>query len=319
MAARKTERLMNLIIALLVSRQFVTKDHLREVIGGYRGLTDAAFDRMFERDKDELRELGISVETGSNDSYFADEIGYRIRRDDAELPDIELTREEAAVLGLAAQVWEHAGLAGESSTALVKLKAAGIDVDTSVLRMAEPRLSTEEPSFDAMWDAVTRRIPVRFDYQRPGHDARLRHVQPWGVISWRDRWYMGGLDLDRGEPRLFRLSRVRGDVVTAGRPGSYDVPAGTDMRELAAALFPAEPSEAAVLRIRTGRAQSLRRAAEQVSSYDSEFDEVRVRYSSTWELASEVTSYGADVVVVEPDDVRQAVVARLRAVVGAPA
>jgi len=317
MAARKTERLMNLIIALLVSRQFVTKERLREAIGGYHDLTDAAFDRMFERDKDELRELGISVETGSNDTYFADEVGYRIRRDDAELPDIELTREEAAVLGLAAQVWEHAGLAGESSTALVKLKAAGIDVDTTVLRMAEPRLSTEEPSFDTIWDAVTRRIPVRFDYQRPGRDATARHVQPWGVISWRDRWYLGGLDLDRGEPRLFRLSRVQGDVTTAGQPGSYEVPEGTDMRQLAAMLFPAEPSEAAVLRIRRGRAQSLRRTAEQVTPVDDDFDEVHVRYASAWEIASEITSYGPDVVVISPEQVRDAVVNRLRAVVDA--
>ena len=126
---------------------------------------------MFERDKEELRELGIPVETGENDAYFHDEVGYRIRRDEAELPDLELTREEAAVIGLATQVWEHAGLANDSTTALMKLKAIGVDVDTSVLRMAEPKLSTNEPSFDVMWDAVTRRIPVSFVYARPASEA----------------------------------------------------------------------------------------------------------------------------------------------------
>ena len=171
MAERKTERLMNLIFALLVSRQYLTKEQIRQAIADYRDSTQQAFERKFERDKEELRELGITVEMGSNDKYFEDEVGYRIRRDEAELPDLALTREEAAVLGLAAQVWEHAGLAGESTTALVKLKAAGIEVDPDVLRMAEPKLSADEPSFDVMWEAATRRIPVAFTYQRPGQPA----------------------------------------------------------------------------------------------------------------------------------------------------
>src|SRR4051794_35158968 len=184
MAERKTERLMNLIFALLVSKQYLTKDQIREAIADYRdSTTDQAFDRMFERDKEELRELGINVETGSIDKYFNDEPGYRIRRDEAELPDLELTREEAAVIGLATQVWEHAGLASQSTTALVKLKAIGVDVDTSVLRMAEPKLSTDEPSFDAMWEATTRRIPITFAYARPNAEPMVRHLQPWGIVS----------------------------------------------------------------------------------------------------------------------------------------
>jgi proteasome accessory factor B len=315
MAERKTERLMNLIFALLVSRQYLTKEQIRDSIADYRDSTPQAFDRKFERDKEELRELGINVEMGQNDRYFNDEPGYRIRRDEAELPDLELTREEAAVIGLATQVWEHAGLASDSTTALVKLKAIGVDVDTSVLRMAEPRLSTDEPSFDAMWDAVTRRVPVTFVHARPGGEAMRRHLQPWGIISWRDRWYVGGYDQDRGEPRIFRLSRVIGEVETTGAAGSYDIPEGTDMKTLAQALFPAEPDVAAVLRIREGRGQSLRRMAQSVTPADDGFDVVEVRYASSWELASEVASYGPDVVVVSPPEVRDAVVQRLRAAV----
>jgi proteasome accessory factor B len=313
MAERKTERLMNLIFALLVSRQYLTKEQIRESIADYRDSTPQAFDRKFERDKEELRELGINVEMGQNDKYFNDEPGYRIRRDEAELPDLELTREEAAVIGLATQVWEHAGLASDSTTALVKLKSIGVDVDTSVLRMAEPRLSTDEPSFDAMWEAVTRRIPVSFVYARPGREPMERHLEPWGIVSWHDRWYVGGHDLDRGEVRLFRLSRVVGDVETTGAPGSYVVPEGTDMKDIARALFPPEAEVAAVLRIRAGRGQSLRRLAGKVTPLGDDLDEVEVRYSSLWELASEVASYGPDVVVVSPPDVREAVVERLRA------
>ena len=314
MAERKTERLMNLIFALLVSKQYLTKAQIRDAISDYREAPSSdAFDRMFERDKEELRELGIPVETGGNDAYFDDEVGYRIRRDEAELSDLELTREEAAVIGLATQVWEHAGLANDSTTALMKLKAIGVDVDTSVLRMAEPKLSTNEPSFDAMWDAVTRRIPVSFAYARPAREAMERHLQPWGIISWHDRWYVGGYDLDREGPRIFRLSRVIGDVKTTGSPGSYDVPEGTDMKDLARGLFPSPPDEAAVLHIRKGRGLSLRRLAEKVTPISDDLDEVAIRYSSDWELASEVASYGPDVVVISPASIRDAVVKRLQA------
>lgn len=309
---------MNLIFLLLVSRQYLTKAQIREAIAGYReARSDDSFDRMFERDKDELRELGITVEFGSHDAFFGDEQGYRIRRDTAELPDIELTREEAAVIGLATQVWAHAGLASWSTTALVKLKAIGVDVDTSALRMAEPRLSTDEHAFDAMWDAATRRVPVTFAYARPGGETLQRRLEPWGIVSWRDRWYVGGFDVDRRAPRVFRLSRVIGDVETTGAPGAYEVPPGTDMREVTRALFEPEPQRSASLSIREGRGQSLRRGGLVVASADG-FDTVEVPFHSVRDLAATVASYGADVVALGPADLRDAVVTHLRvAVAGA--
>lgn len=145
MAARKSERLMNLFIALLVTRQYLSKGQIRDALDGYAGLEDGAFNRMFERDKEELRELGIALETGSDDKYFDNEPGYRIKRDSVELPEIELTREESAVIGIAAQVWEHAGRAGESARALSKLKSVGIEIDTNLLGMNQPHLSANEP------------------------------------------------------------------------------------------------------------------------------------------------------------------------------
>jgi len=315
MAARKTERLMNLIFLLLVSKQYLSKSQIRESISDYRTARSVdSFDRMFERDKEDLRELGITVDFGSHDPLFGDEQGYRISRDAAELADVELTREEAAVVGLATQVWEHAGLAAESTTALVKLKSIGVDVDTSVLRMAEPRLSTDEPAFDAIWDAATRRVPISFVYARPGQQASERHLQPWGIVSWRDRWYVGGFDLDREAPRLFRVSRVVGDVEPIGPAGDYEVPEGTDMRKVARSLFEPEPEQTALLRVRPGRGQSLRREAVRVEPAD-DFDTVEVRFHSARRLAAEIASYGTDVVAVSPSEVRSAVIEHLNAAI----
>ena len=105
---RKSERIMNLAICLLMARRFIEKSQIRQVVEGYHDLSDSAFERTFERDKDELRAMGVPVETGSNNPLFPDDVGYRIRRKDFELPAIEFTPAETAALGLAATVWESA-------------------------------------------------------------------------------------------------------------------------------------------------------------------------------------------------------------------
>src|SRR6476659_6945959 len=123
MSRRKTERLLNLVVCLLATRRYLSAEQIRQAVPGYPEGTEA-FKRMFERDKEELRELGIPLETGSDGD---DEAGYRIQRQAYELPEITLTRDEAAVLGLAARVWQRASLAEAASGALLKLRAAGVD------------------------------------------------------------------------------------------------------------------------------------------------------------------------------------------------
>jgi len=320
-AARKSERLLNLLITLLVSRSYVTKERIREVVEQYRDSSDDAFEKMFERDKEELRSLGIPLEVGYVDRAFEDEPGYRVERSAFELPQIDLTPEEAAVVGLAARVWQHAGLASATSDALVKLKAAGVDVDRTALDVVQPQISVEEPSFEAFWDATVTRTPVCFDYRR-GSDTEVveRHLQPWGVVSYRGRWYVVGFDTDRGAERLFRLSRVVGDVREAGRPGSFQVPEGTDVHAVAKSLAPEEPRRSSRLLVRQGAALGLRRHAQAGDGTAPDgWDLVEVPFARTDAFADEVLGYGADVVVQEPPELRELVVRRLRAAAGATA
>ena len=221
MSVRKSERLMNLLIMLLVQRHYVPKGRIREMI--YPGSSDEAFEKMFERDKDELRSLGVPVEIGQIDSYFEDEPGYRIRPDDLALPEIDLTPDEASVIGLATRVWQHAKLAEATTDAVRKLTALGVPVDTAALDIVEPRLAAEEPAFDVFWEAVQERRPVAFDYRTAaGTETTTRHLQPWGVTRYAGRWYVVGLDTDRGEERVFRLSRVQGEARPDGPPAAYD-------------------------------------------------------------------------------------------------
>ena len=145
------------------------------------------------------------------DAYFDDEPGYRVRADHLALPDISLTADEVAVVGLATKVWQHAKLARATTEAVRKLTALGADLDVSALDIVEPRLNADEPSFDVFLEATQERQAVSFDYRRPGQtDAATRHLQPWGVTRYSGRWYVVGLDTDRDAERVFRLSRVEG-------------------------------------------------------------------------------------------------------------
>jgi proteasome accessory factor B len=318
MTARKSERMLNLLITLLVARTYVPKERIREAIEPYREAGADAFEKMFERDKEELRSLGVPIEVGYVDRAFEDEPGYRIERAAFELPDIDLTPEEAAVIGLAARVWQHAGLAAATSDALVKLRAAGVSVDREALAVAQPQLTAEEPAFEPLWAATLTRTPVVFDYRRSAATrTTTRHVQPWGVVASRGRWYLVGHDTDRSEPRVFRLSRVQGEVHEDGAPGSYDVPPGTDLRALTESLAPPVPDRTAVLLVRRGAAHGLRRhaapAAEPVGQGRWEgWDRLTVTYGATDVLADEVLGYGAHVVVEAPADLRDEVLRRLR-------
>lgn len=320
MTARKSERLLNLLITLLVSRTYVTKERLRAVIEPYREAGDDAFEKMFERDKEELRSLGIPIEVGFVDRAFEDEPGYRIERSAFELPDIDLAPEEAAVIGLAARVWQHAGLAAATSDALVKLKAAGVTVDRTALNVVQPQLTAEEPAFEPLWDATRTRTPVHFGYRSPtAARAATRHLQPWGVVSSRGRWYVVGHDTDRGEPRVFRLSRVHGEVAPDGPAGSFDVPADTDLRAVTRSLAPPSADRVAQVLVRRGTAHGLRRHAEPSSDRPETvappgWELLSVSYGPSEALADELLGYGADVVVLDPPDVRKSVVRRLREV-----
>ena len=134
MAQQRAERLMNLHILLLGATRFVTKDVIRRACYGEHPATaagDEAFERAFERDKDALRQIGAVIEVGSADAYFDDELGYRIPTEQTSLPEIRFESDEAAVLGLAAQVWQQATLAKATGRALAKLKGQGVEIDPS--------------------------------------------------------------------------------------------------------------------------------------------------------------------------------------------
>jgi proteasome accessory factor B len=314
MSKRRTERLLSIVVLLLSTRRYLTAEEIRAAVHGYPEQYEA-FKRMFERDKEELRELGIPLETGLNNA-LDEEPGYRIRRQDYELPEIRLEADEAAVLGIASRVWQSAELAGAAAGALLKLKAAGLEDDDTRRPGIEPRLTTQEPAFGPLWEAVRDRRPVTFSYKAQGRtDATRRELEPWGVVNRRGRWYVAGHDRTRDATRVFRLSRIDGPVKMAGPAGSVTVPPGADVRELVKDWDVAPVrDQTAVLRVRADAGFGLRRWAREVTPDTDGWDRVTASFADVPWYADYIASFGPDVIVVEPPDLREAVINRLKGV-----
>jgi proteasome accessory factor B len=313
MSKRKTERLLGLVVCLLATRRYLTAEQIRQAVPGYPDGEDQ-FKRMFERDKEDLRDLGVPLETGLNHP-FDDETGYRILQQAYELPELRLEADEAAVLGLAARVWHSAELAGAAAGALLKLRAAGVDDPQDQPRHGiEPRLATSEPAFGPLWEAVRDRRPVTFAYLAAGRSqAQRRDLEPWGVVNRKGRWYVAGWDRGRKATRVFRLSRIVGTVKFAGQPGAVKVPPGADVREMVRDWDSAPAREqVATLRVRRGAGIGLRRRAREERPVDDEWDEVTTTYGEGGWFHEYVAWFGSDVIVLDPPDLREAVIARLK-------
>lgn len=223
----KVERLVNLTVALLESRRPMTFEELKRRTRYYDQSDSESARRMFERDKAELRSLGIPIET--RDVAFGEDLGYRIPRPDYELPDLDLTAEEVAALALALQLTG----ADHSRLALAKLAARAPDPG-EVAPVARTRIDAVSDAVDVVADAVASRTPVRFTYRTAAGDVRDRVVHPHAVAQRRGAWYLVAHDRDREALRAFRLDRIVGRVRSAGEPGGFEHPDDLDVQALVA-------------------------------------------------------------------------------------
>ena len=301
MSARKSERLLNLLIMLLSARGWVSRDRIRQVIEGYRGLDDSNFERTFERDKKELRDTGVPVEAGTCDPDDG-EPGYRIDRSAFELPEITFTQDELAALGAAARVWQDSVTADDTRRALATLQAAGADPDPGRLLTLQPQLSTVE-GLHVWWEALRARREVTFGYR-----DEPRRVQPWRLLQRRGHWYVIGLDADRQEPRRFKLTRLTAPPRPCGNAGAFQPPKTVPTEFTAEAVW-------ARVGLRPGRGRELTRRgrpAKPASSDPPGLDVYEVPL--TLMLVGEVCALGPDAVALGPEEFVADVVAQLRSV-----
>lgn len=311
-SSTRAERLVNLVLCLLSTRQFLSAERIRATVPGYADATsDDAFFRMFERDKSELRELGVPLETGRHSSFDAAD-GYRIARQDYELGEIDLEPDEAAAVALAARLWDSPQLGGAARGALVKLRAAGVEVDEDSGRI-QPRVRAADPAFAPLLAAVQAGRAVTFEHRRggPGGEVSRRRVEPWGVVSWRGRWYLVGHDRDRDDVRQFRVSRIVGPVDAVGPAGAVIVPAGVDPTALVRLGTDLPPvSGVARVWVAAGRAQGLRRLGRvlgPLTQTGRAGEELELDLRDPHMVARWLAGHGPDIAVLDPPELAQRV------------
>jgi proteasome accessory factor B len=313
MATDPAERLLNLIIALTHARVRMTRAQIRSSVVGYEssesGLSaeearrkDAAFERMFERDKDELRRMGVPLQTVVDPTH-GDEIGYKIDASDAAMPAIDFSPAEAAALALAAEYWQGAMLGPDAHQGLTKIASATQSVPRTPLTLGA-RTSAASDATATIVDARARRMIVQFEYTSEGSGTVTRTVEPWQVLLRGRAEYLYGFDRDRQEPRTFRLSRIQGTMRAVGPDGAYEIP--RPLPEFDWGTSRAEQNATVGLRPETGHALRQRGV---VNGVEGDWDLVDVTYRYADALRDEVLGLGGMAKVISPvdiaDDVRR--------------
>ena len=302
--SRKSERLVNLTIALLATKRYLTKSEIFRTIEGYEGAPEA-MERMFERDKDDLRSLGIAIELGTFDPIFEDEAGYRITPSSYQLNLGELDGTDLALLSLAATAWSGAALERESTSALIKLASMGIDNDSETLSLLTPQVSGTDANFALVTDAIVRRSEIEFEYLGADLSRQVRKVSPYSMRGQSGSWYLVGFDSEKDSLRTFRLDRIVSEVSVSKKVNSFEIPDSIPDQSTD------ETRELAILRVRKRRGHQLRSLSNLIEAGE-EWDEITLPIVDVSWLIRIILWHRDDVIVLGPPALRERVINSLK-------
>lgn len=312
---RRIERLINLIAALLEAEQPMTAEEVRDRIAGYEKDNHEAFRRTFERDKADLKAMGIPLETRQLDSFGDTPPGYIIPKSRYYLPDLDLEPDELAALRIAAGA--VLGVEEQAGRGVMKLSLGTIDEASGGARLSwNADLAAAQPLLGPLYEAVSERSPVEFEYRAAGSDEpSVRRVEPYALVHRRGHWYLVGHDGRSGDTRTFKVGRIAGDVKRV--EGTYDIPEGFDARSHLSGSTLGGESEELVVTLRFAPAlrwwpeQNLPGAPTREGPEGTV--DVDMPASSLDPVASFVVWWGANVEIVAPPEARDALRDRLAA------
>ncbi len=308
--SRKSERLVNLVIALLATKRNLTKSEIFRTIEGYEG-SNESMERMFERDKDELRSLGVEIEVSGIDPLFDDEQGYRIRPENFVLDTKGYSPTQIAYMSLAAQMWKNASLDEISQRVLRKLSGLTTSIDIADMPAMAP-LTLSAPMFlNEVINAIAEKKTIEFSYVDAEMKIKIRKVNIYTYFSHQGFWYFSGLDVEKGEMRTFRCDRIQGDLNISRKSQAYEIPEDFKRFET---FGEKQAFFRATLRLRIGRGSQLRSMSISTKS-DNEHDLVEIEYSSENELVSLILWHLDDVEVISPASLKLRVISSLESLV----
>jgi proteasome accessory factor B len=320
----KPERLMNVLALLLASRTPVPFSSIAgRVIGYDDGAGSDALEKRFDRDRQDLRELGVEVEYAGETAEMP--AGYFVRKDAVFQRKIAITNEEAMLLSVAARVGAAATGGGALFDAL-KGALRKLAVDTPLVEHPPGREAVGVLRLDAgdrmsrrlvagLAEAIAREQRLKFRYRgMSDRAANARRVSPYGLGMFRGAWYLAGFDHDRRAIRVFKVARIAGKVEPDPGPATPQDSVPEDFRmqdhipREAYDLGSSEP-ETVLLRVEgpPGRVAFSPGVEPKVVSDDGSTAVVSVEVRRPLGLVPWVLSCGGDVEVVSPATLRAAV------------
>ena len=308
----KIERLFNLVSLLLDTRRPLSVSEIREKIPSYDDHSDDAFHRMFERDKNDIRDLGFVIEQEDIDAWG--ETGYRIRRQEALLDDPGFAPDELAALSLAAQAW---GGGADGSLGLLKLSVGSGVAEPGSTGWLLPRVSLDR-NIGVLLDAIVARRRVQFEYRTGGGgEPQAREVEPHSLYH-RGTWYLAGYDRARDAVRNFKLARVTGSIETT--PGKGPDFAPPPRRALGVPRGPWEGEIEGTARVAfspdTAWWAERRTGARRVEEAEDGWVTLEMPVAEMDSFAGWVAGFADAAVALDPPELRAVVVARLRPLAG---
>ena len=293
------------------------KQQIRSTVYGYdQGMqgadakADAAFERMFERDKEDLRRLGVPLQTVT-DAANGGDIGYRVDSSAATMQPIDVTPAELAVLGLAVDYWRDAALGTDARQAVIKVASRVHHSSIPELPFGA-RVTGAGSALGVIAEALHERRAVAFDYASSSSPPSSRVVDPWRIVMASGTEYLMGRDHRADAPRTFRVSRILGEVRAVGEGGSFSPPAEVSLD----GLTPGEIQGTATIALRPEAGHALRLSGRLVGT-DGEWDLVEVPYRHLDSVRADVLALAGAARVVSPPRLADTVQAFARAALDA--
>ena len=313
---KKEDRLFSLILALVSSREGLTKNDILKTVRGYSDIFDyngnTALDKMFERDKEEIRSMGVIIDTLElpEEEGQTHNIRYSISRRNYDFPqDIAFTSDELTLLNVAAKAWREASLSSDSRHALTKIKSLGVSANDPLIGVA-PQIRTNDKAFAAIEDALENELILTFSYLKPGQTKpQLRTASPLAVLNWGGLWYVLAYDFDVDAERTFLLKRIV-SVPTRVPQKTYPRPAENFAQRLQAELDLLTTQNTAVIDLAAGSDAQLRLTSKY--SFDSSETSISFGYSDVELLADDLVVFGGQVTVLSPEALVQALRSRFQ-------